>query len=144
MATECIAQVTFGCEPNDKPIVALFDMPQASSDGGAILLKGLDTQFQLTKRLAACVSDGRQPGKVQHQTLELLRQRVFGLACRASRRREHRREPRLDLASSQFELDHAFGHGSICRRRSRLKRLSQLKILFLRAVSSPTICGLCG
>jgi Transposase DDE domain group 1 len=81
MATACITQVTFGFEPKDKPVIALFDMPHASSDGGAVLLKGLDTQFQLTKRLAACVIDGRQPGKVQHQTLELLRQRVFGLAC---------------------------------------------------------------
>jgi Transposase DDE domain group 1 len=81
MATACITQVTFGFEPKDKPVVALFDMPHASSDGGAVLLKGLDTQFQLTKRLAACVIDGRQPGKVEHQTLELLRQRVFGLAC---------------------------------------------------------------
>jgi hypothetical protein len=81
MATACITQVTFGFEPKDKPVVALFDMPHASSDGGAVLLKGLDTQLQLTKRLGACVTDGRQPGKVQHQTLELLRQRVFGLAC---------------------------------------------------------------
>jgi Transposase DDE domain group 1 len=81
MATACIPQVTFGFEPKDKPVVALFDMPHASSDGGAVLLKGVDTQLQLTKRLAACVTDGRQPGKVQHQTLELLRQRVFGLAC---------------------------------------------------------------
>src|SRR6266511_3682374 len=56
-------------------------MPHASADGGAVLLKSLDTQLQLTKRLAACVVDSRQPGKVQHQTLELVRQRVFGLAC---------------------------------------------------------------
>jgi len=81
MATACIPQVTFGFEPKSKPIVATFDMPHASSDGGAVLLKSLDTQVQLTKRLAGCLVDGRQPGKVQHQTLELLRQRVFGLAC---------------------------------------------------------------
>jgi hypothetical protein len=81
MATACIAQVTFGFEPKGKPVVALGDMPDTSSDGGAVLLKSLDTQLQLTKRLAACVVDGRQPGKVQHQTLELLRQRVFGIAC---------------------------------------------------------------
>jgi len=81
MATECIAQVTFGFESKAKPVVALFDMPHASSDGGAVLLKSLDTQLQLTKRLAACLIDGRQPGKVQHDTLELLRQRVFGIAC---------------------------------------------------------------
>jgi len=81
MATDCIAQVTFGFEAKTKPVVALFDMPHASSDGGAVLLKSLDTQLQLTKRLAACLIDGRQPGKVQHETLELLRQRVFGIAC---------------------------------------------------------------
>jgi hypothetical protein len=81
MATDCIAQVTFGFEPKGKPIVAAFDVPHASSDGGAVLLKSLDTQLQLTKRLAACVVDERQPGKVKHQVLELVRQRVFGLAC---------------------------------------------------------------
>jgi Transposase DDE domain group 1 len=81
MATDCIAQVTFGFEPKAKPVVARFDMPHASSDGGAVLLKSLNTQLELTKRVAACLIDGRQPGKVQHETLELLRQRVFGIAC---------------------------------------------------------------
>src|SRR5262245_5364133 len=81
MATACIAQVTFGFEPKAKPVVAAFDMPHASAAGGAVLLKSLTTHLQLTKRLAAGVTDGRQPGKVQHQTLELVRQRVFGLAC---------------------------------------------------------------
>jgi len=81
MATACIPQITFGFEPKGKPIVAAFDQPHASSDGGAILLKSLDTQWQLTKQLAGCLVDTRQPGKVQHQTVELVRQRVFGLAC---------------------------------------------------------------
>ena len=81
MATACIPQITFGFEPKGKPIVAAFDQPHASSDGGAVLLKSLDTQLQLTQRLAGCVEDPRQPGKVQHQALELVRQRIFGLAC---------------------------------------------------------------
>ena len=81
MATDCIAQVTFNFESKRKPVVAVFDAEPASSDGGAILLKGIDTQLGLTRRLAECLEDPRQPGKVQHQTLELLRQRVFGLAC---------------------------------------------------------------
>ena len=38
-------------------------------------------QLRLTERLAGCLVDARQPGKVQHQTLELVRQRIFGLAC---------------------------------------------------------------
>ncbi len=81
MATDCIAQIAFGFEPKGKPVVAAFDVPHASSDGGAVLLKSLDTQLELTKRLAGCVVDERQPGKVKHQALELVRQRVFGLAC---------------------------------------------------------------
>jgi hypothetical protein len=81
MATACIPQVTFGFEPKGKPVVVAFDMPHASSEGGAVLLKSLDTQLQLTKRLAACMVDQRQPRKVQHQMLELVRQRVFGIAC---------------------------------------------------------------
>jgi hypothetical protein len=81
MATDCIPQVTFRFEAKGKPVVGTFDMQHASSDGGAILLKGIDTQLGLTRRLVACLDDPRQPGKIQHQTLELVRQRVFGLAC---------------------------------------------------------------
>ncbi len=80
MATDCIAQLTFRFQQNSKPIVAAFDMAQASSDGGAVLLKAIDRRLGLTERLAVCASEWRQPGKVQHSILELLRQRVFGLA----------------------------------------------------------------
>jgi len=55
MATDCIAQVTFKFDPKSKPVVAAFDQLHASSDGGAILLKGIDTQWGLTKQLAACL-----------------------------------------------------------------------------------------
>lgn len=65
----------------DKLAVARFDQPQASSDGGAILLKACDRALGLTTALAACLEDGRQPGKVRHELDELLRQRVFAIAC---------------------------------------------------------------
>lgn len=81
MATPCITQVTLQGEGFAKPVVARFDTPHASTDGGAILLKSVDTHLGLTKRLAGCLVDDRQPGKIRHQTVELLRQRVFGLCC---------------------------------------------------------------
>src|SRR2546428_13561236 len=90
MATACIAQVTFRFEPKGKPVVAAFDIPDASSDGGLVLLRGIDTQLGLTKRLAACVDDERQAAKVRHGMLELVRQRVFGFAA-ASTGRDHPR-----------------------------------------------------
>ena len=79
MATDCITQVTFQGDGFAKPIVARFDQPQASTDGGLVLVKALDTQLGLTERVAACLDDAREPGKVRHETIELLQQRVFGL-----------------------------------------------------------------
>ncbi|PYM19433.1 MAG: IS1380 family transposase [Candidatus Rokuibacteriota bacterium] len=81
MATACITQVTFQDEGFAKPMVARFDQAHASTDGGAILLKSVDTHLGLTKRLTECLVDERQPGKIQHHAIELLRQRVFGLVC---------------------------------------------------------------
>jgi hypothetical protein len=65
----------------DRPVVAKFDHPQMSSDGGAILLKAADKRLGLTAALAACLEDGRQGGKVRHELNELLTQRVMAIAC---------------------------------------------------------------
>jgi hypothetical protein len=64
-----------------KPLVATFDTPHQSSDGGAILLKAIDDELGLTSRLAACLPEWRQAGKVEHDLPTLVRQRCFGLAC---------------------------------------------------------------
>lgn len=64
-----------------KPVVACFDQPDSSSDGGAVLLKACDDQLGLTAAIAGCVADARQPGKVVHRFHDLVRQRVFGIAC---------------------------------------------------------------
>jgi len=81
MATDCIPQVTFKFYDHLKPVVALFDQAQASTDGGAVLLKALDEQLQLTDQLACCLVDRRDPDKIRHPLRDLLRQRLFGLAC---------------------------------------------------------------
>src|SRR6266516_3975864 len=81
MATACIAQLTFRGEHFPKPIVARYDQPDASLDGGAVLLKAIDAQLGLSAELAAGLHDGRQPGKIMHSVSDLLRQRLFGLAC---------------------------------------------------------------
>ena len=65
----------------DKPLVATFDTPHQSSDGGAILLKAIDDDLNLTARLAACLPERRQAGKIEHDLPTLIRQRCFGLAC---------------------------------------------------------------
>ena len=79
MATDCITQVTFPGDGFAKPVVARFDLPHASADGGLLLVKALDSQWGLTARLAGCLDDTREPGKVLHEMRELLQQRIFGL-----------------------------------------------------------------
>jgi Transposase DDE domain group 1 len=79
MATDCITQVTFQGDGFAKPVVARFDRPDASTDGGLVLFKALDTQLGLTPRLAGCLDDAREPGKVLRETITLLQQRIFGL-----------------------------------------------------------------
>lgn len=65
----------------DKAVVVRFDQPHGSSDGGAVLLKACDQRLRLTERIAACFRDERQPGKVKHTLHDLIRQRVFAIAC---------------------------------------------------------------
>jgi hypothetical protein len=64
-----------------KPVIAQFDQPHGSSDGGAVLLKACDERLRLTERLASCLRDARQAGKIAHTLRDLIRQRVFGIAC---------------------------------------------------------------
>lgn len=64
-----------------KPILASFDQPDSSSDGGSILLKAIDSELNLTERLAGCIREIREECKIVHPLLDLLRQRVYGIAC---------------------------------------------------------------
>jgi hypothetical protein len=80
MATACIAQLRFEDEIFLKPVTVAFDQAYASSDGGLLLLKALDARLGMTATLAGGLRDGRQSGKIQHSVLDLVRQRVFGLA----------------------------------------------------------------
>jgi hypothetical protein len=65
----------------ERPLVATFDQPHASSDGGAILLKAADRHLGLLAALSATVPDGRVPARVTHGVGDLVAQRVFAIAC---------------------------------------------------------------
>jgi hypothetical protein len=64
-----------------KQLTVKFDQREGSSDGGAILLAAADRRLGLSERLAACIKDRRQPGKIEHTVHELLTQRLYAIAC---------------------------------------------------------------
>jgi hypothetical protein len=57
-----------------------FEAPRVSSDGGGVLLGRLDRSYGYLMRFAACFTDFRDTESIEHSTLELLRQRVYGIA----------------------------------------------------------------
>ncbi len=81
MSNDTIPQTVLFPELFNKPLVATFDQPHASSDGGAILLKAAEARYGLIDGFARCLVDDRQAGKVRHTLEDLLAQRIYGLAC---------------------------------------------------------------
>lgn len=81
MRDETIPQTVLFPDLFNNPLVATFDQPDASSDGGAILLKAAEARYGLIEGFARCLVEDRQPGKVRHTLEDLLAQRIFGLAC---------------------------------------------------------------
>lgn len=80
MKRESTTQRVLFDEIFSKPVVAAMDLEHSSSDGGALLLQAADARLGLTASLAACCPDRRQVGKRTHALVELVQQRVFGMA----------------------------------------------------------------
>src|SRR5215217_394305 len=59
----------------DKPISAMIDARCTSADGGVLLFQDVERRLNLANRLAACLHDPRQPGKITHPLDDILRVR---------------------------------------------------------------------
>lgn len=110
MKTECTpAQLEFQ-GLGRRRVQAAFDGGHISSDGGAALLREVDVRVGLTKRLASCFTDHRDPDLVEHSLLELVRQRVYGLALGYEDLNDHddlKRDPLLGLALGKGDVEGA-------------------------------------
>ena len=63
-----------------RKVRAVFDAGPISSDGGALLLRQVDRRLDLLDSLSAALPDRRDARYVEHTLVELLRQRVYGIA----------------------------------------------------------------
>jgi hypothetical protein len=63
-----------------RQVVASFDGGAITADAGALLLGQTDRAIRLTERFAACFTDTRTVGLVEHQVTSLVMQRVIGIA----------------------------------------------------------------
>ena len=106
--TEC-NQSSFGFEAcGRREIVARFDGGTISSDGGAMLLRQTERRLNLVSRLAECFLDGRHQKQVEHSVLEMLSQRIYGLALGYEDINDHeqlRHDPVFSILAGRAELE---------------------------------------
>jgi hypothetical protein len=64
-----------------KKITAAFDGGRITSDGGVMLLSMAERRLEVAERLARCIPDRRDPSRVVHAIADMIRARVFAIAC---------------------------------------------------------------
>jgi hypothetical protein len=91
-----------------REIVSRFDGGTISSDGGGMLLRQTDRRVNLLPRLAECFLDGRNQNQVEHSVLEMLAQRIYGLALGYEDVNDHeqlRSDPVFSILAGRAELE---------------------------------------
>lgn len=121
--TNCNKQVLLFPELNHKKIEAEFTGGEVSSDGGILLLREIDRHLQLTPSLAIAIPDKRDPSKITHSQLSMLKQRIYGLALGYEDLNDHvtlRHDPAFQTA---VESDEPLASSpTLCRLEKRAKR----------------------
>jgi hypothetical protein len=79
-STDCKAEPLLFQDLGSRQVVADFSGGTLSSDGGVLLLRQVDAGLGVTRSLAQCFCDARQPIYVDHSVEQLLAQRLYGLA----------------------------------------------------------------
>jgi len=90
-----------------RELVWRFDGGDITSDGGVLLLKKLEEKAGIVRRFAACFTDYRRPDLVEHPLLDLIMQRLFGLALGYEDLNDHdelRRDPMLAVALGKDDV----------------------------------------
>ena len=90
-----------------RELVWRFDGGDITSDGGALLLKKLEQRTGIVRRFAACFEDYRRPDRIEHPLVDLILQRVFGLALGYEDLNDHdelRSDPMLAVALSKDDV----------------------------------------
>jgi hypothetical protein len=88
-----------------KKVTAAFDGGRISSDGGVLLLAGADKRLGLIDTLAAIIPDYRHPALITHSMSDILRGRIFAIACGypdADDLDDLRRDPAFKLACGRL------------------------------------------
>jgi Transposase DDE domain group 1 len=90
-----------------RELVWRFDGGDITSDGGVLVLQKLEQRTGIGRRFAACFTDYRKADQIEHPLLDLIMQRLFGLALGYEDLNDHddlRRDPMLAVALGKDDV----------------------------------------
>lgn len=90
-----------------KKVEADFDGGTTTSDGGVLLLRELESKIGIVDRIVEALWDRRHPSYVDHSYTDLIRQRVFQIACGyedANDSNDLRSDPALKVACGRLPM----------------------------------------
>ena len=125
-----------------RAVIADFGGGAITSDAGALLLREVDRRLGLTERIDQVVPDPRDPLRIAHTQLTLLRQRIYGIALGYEDGNDHqtlRDDPVMQLIARPKDTFGAVDRGidpdrplasppTLCRLENRVNRQTNLAI----------------
>ncbi len=146
--TQCTGKRLVFSRLKRQQIVADFDGGRLTSDAGALLLREVDRRIGLTRALAECIADPRDPAKIRHHLRTMLAQRIFGIALGYEDLNDHqtlRDDPLMAvLAELRPKPDAPLASPStLCRFENAVTRQSQVRMsrvfvdLFMASYDQP-------
>ena len=121
--TDCTQELFQFPSFDRRKIEASFTGGDVSSDGGVLLLRQADRRLGLVAALDRVLPDPRNPHFIIHRQVDLLRQRIFGLALGYEDLNDHttlRRDPAWQTA---LERDEELASSpTLCRLENRVNR----------------------
>ena len=102
--TDCNRQAVLFSSLKRQEIRADFAGGTLTSDAGGLLLREVDRRLGLVDALTDCLTDPRDPARIQHEQRTMLAQRIFGLALGYEDLNDHdelRHDPLFSVLAEQ-------------------------------------------
>lgn len=122
-------------------VEAEFVKEEVTSDGGVLLLREIDRKINLTAELEKIIPDFREPTKIIHSLLSMLRQRIYGIALGYEDLNDHttlRNDPALQTAVDR--INPLASSPTLCRMENRVNRSSNYPKQTLFLETAKKIC----
>jgi hypothetical protein len=104
-------------------VEAEFIEKEVTSDGGVLLLREIDRKINLTGELEKMIPDPREPAKIKHSLISMLKQRIYGIALGYEDLNDHttlRKDPAIQTAVERMDV--LASSSTLCRMENKANR----------------------